>query len=72
MFTKKFWLQATERACKAVAYSMIGLITMDKAFNVLTVDWKVLGGAALGWALMSYLGSIASRPVSDKDSPSLV
>jgi len=72
MFTKTFWVQATERACKSVAYSMIGLITLDKGFNVLSANWKVLGGSALGWALMSYLGSIASRPIGDKDSPSLV
>lgn len=72
MFTKKFWIEATERALKTFAQFILVLGTAG-TFNVFNVDWSTNLGLALGGALLSYATSIVSAGLGpDKGSPSLV
>jgi len=72
MFTKKFWIESTERALKTFAQFIL-VLGAAGTFNVFTVDWKTNLGLALGGALVSYATSIVSSSLGpDKGSPSLV
>lgn len=72
MFTKKFWMEATERALKTFAQFII-VLGAAGTFNVFTVDWKTNIGLALGGVLLSYATSIVSAGIGpEKGSPSLV
>ena len=75
MFTIKFWKLATERAVKSGAQAVLLALGASDAgqVNALTFDWKLGLGFAAGGALLSYLTSIVSAPISgDPASPSLV
>ncbi|WP_026923285.1 holin [Glycomyces arizonensis] len=72
MFTKRFWKKATERAGKSAAQAVIGAVALDGVVNAFTLDWKLAAGVALGGALLSYLTSMATAGVGEKDSPDLV
>lgn len=71
MFTKDFWLQATERALKTFAQFVLVLVG-STAFNVFSVDWMQILGLSLGGAVLSYATSIVSAGINKKDTPSLV
>jgi hypothetical protein len=72
MFTKKFWIEATERALKTFAQFIL-VLGAAGTFNVFTVDWTTNLGLALGGAVLSYATSIVSAGLGPKkDSPSLV
>ena len=71
MFTKKFWIESTERALKTFAQFILVLGTAG-SFNVFNVDWATNLGLALGGALLSYATSIISAGVGTKGTPSLV
>ena len=71
MFTKKFWLQATERAVKTFAQVLL-VVAGGAALNVFTLDWVSLLGLGLGGMLLSYATSILSSGVGTKGTPSLV
>lgn len=71
MYTKEFWLRATERAIKTFAQFVIVLFTAD-AFNLLALDWVQAGAAALAGVVVSYATSIVSANIGEKGSPSLV
>ena len=72
MFTKKFWMEATERALKTFAQFIL-VLGAAGTFNVFTVDWKTNIGLALGGALLSYATSIVSAELGPKkNDPSLV
>ena len=71
MFTKKFWVESTERALKTFAQFILVLGTAN-SFNVFDVDWKTNLGLALGGALLSYATSIVSSGIGEKGTPSLV
>lgn len=69
MWTKTFWLDATERAVKTAAQSAIGVLT---ATSVDAIDWAAgLGVVAVATAA-SVLTSIVSSGRGDTDSASLV
>jgi len=73
MFTKKFWIEASERALKTLAQTFLSLTAATNVFDALTADWQTLVGASLGAALLSYATSIVSVNLGPKkDSPSLV
>lgn len=72
MFTKKFWMEASERALKTFA-QMILVTAGGVAFNVFTADWLGLLGLSLGGMLISYATSILSANIGKKkNDPSLV
>lgn len=71
MFTKAFWLEATERALKTLAQFFITLTT-GTAFNVFSADWQTILGLSLGGAALSYATSILSVKVGKTGTPSLV
>ena len=72
MFTKKFWMEATERALKT--FAQVLLVTAGgAAFDVFTADWKALIGLSAGAMLLSYATSILSANIGKrKNDPSLV
>lgn len=73
MFTPRFWIQAGERALKTAAQVPLTVWgTLDLGLDVLAVDWRMIGSLAAGGALISLLTSIASAPLSDGSTPSLV
>jgi hypothetical protein len=72
MFTKKFWIEASERALKTFAQFIL-VLGAAGTLNVFTADWKTNIGLALGGALLSYATSLVSANIGpDKGSPSLV
>lgn len=68
---KKFWGFALERAIKSAAQTGIVFIGAEQ-LNVVAFDWATLGGFVLGGAVLSLLTSVASAPVGDDNSPSMV
>jgi len=75
MWTKKFWMDATERAAKTFAQTVISLVAVAApiaGFGLLEVNWlQVLAVGAIASAI-SILTSLASTLVGKKDSASLV
>lgn len=70
-FTKIWVLDATERAIKTVAQSLISLwLIGDGIFDLLQVNWQQAFGVALGAGVLSFLMSVAS--VGSGNSASLV
>lgn len=68
MFTKEFWMKATERAVKTVAQSFIALAAAADIFNVFSADWQTILGVSLGAGLLSYATSlITPRMVKDDE-----
>jgi hypothetical protein len=72
MFTKKFWLDALERAAKTFAQDLaapLAIVGVGHAVNVPWLQTMEVGGVA---ALLSVLMSIISLPVSGNGSASLI
>lgn len=72
MFSKRFWMKATERAGKTAAQFTIGAVALDGAVNAFTLDWKLAAGVFLGGAFLSYLTSVATSGVGEPGTPDLV
>jgi hypothetical protein len=73
MFTKKFWIESSERALKTLAQTFLALAGAESLFDAFVADWQTLLGASIGAALLSYATSIVSANIGPKkDSPSLV
>lgn len=71
IWTKAFWMEATERALKTFAQFILALQAGD-ALNIFNIDWTQTLGAAVGGVLLSYATSIVSASINKKGSPSLV
>lgn len=73
MFTVDFWKDATERALKTAAQSVILFWAVgDGLLNAWEADWTNAGGVAVGGLVLSYLTSLASSLRGDSESASLV
>jgi Na+-transporting NADH:ubiquinone oxidoreductase subunit NqrB len=72
MFTKQFWIEASERALKTFAQTFLAMIGAVSVFNAFVADWQTLFGVSLGSAFLSYLTSIVSAEIGDRGTPSLV
>lgn len=73
MLAAGFWRDSAERAVKTAAQALLSLwLVGDVAFDLLTVDWGSALGVAAGAAVISLLTSIASGPVGDRGTASLV
>jgi len=71
MFTRNFWLSATERALKTGAQVLVVFLGAD-VVNAFSVDYQRAAGIALGGVVVSYLSSVVSAPAGDDGTPSLV
>lgn len=72
LFTLTFWKDCAERAIKSAAQA-VGLVLVggSSVVNVLTLDWTVVGGAALTGGLLSLVTSIGSAGFANKGTASL-
>lgn len=68
----RFWRQTFERAVKTAAQFVIGGLALGEGMNAFDVDWQLGGGFAITGAVLSVLTSLASAPVGDPTSPSVV
>jgi hypothetical protein len=72
MFTKEFWLEASERALKTFAQTLLAMAGAVSVFDAFSADWLTLLGVSLGAAVLSYATSIVSAEIGDYGKPSLV
>lgn len=73
MFTKKFLVEASERALKTFAQTILTLAAAVGVFDAFKADWVEILGISVGAAILSYATSIVSKNLGPrKDSPSLV
>lgn len=71
MLTKKFGLDALERASKTFAQSLVALIGAG-AVNIVLLNWADMLGISATAAVVSLLTSIVSLPVGDNGTASVV
>ena len=72
MFTKEFWLEASERALKTFAQTLLAMVGAVSVFDAFSADWLTLLGVSVGAAVLSYATSIVSAEIGDYGKPSLV
>jgi hypothetical protein len=71
MWTKRFLVDALERAVKTAAQSAAAAITGGQ-IGLFDARWKSIGGMAAIAFIYSILTSIASNPVGETGSASLL
>lgn len=71
IWTKAFWMDATERAIKTFAQVILAL-GVAGALNAFTVDWVTVLGIGIGAVLLSYASSIVSAEIRKTPTASLV
>lgn len=71
MWTKSFWLDATERAVKTGTQSILALLVVDGS-TVLSLDWGNAAAVAGTAALVSLGTSLISSGVGRPDSASMI
>ena len=71
MFSKRFWVLASERAIKTFAQTFLAMVGVQ-ALDVLHADWVGLLSVSVGAAFLTYLMSIVSAEIGTKGTPSLV
>jgi hypothetical protein len=72
MFTRSFWILASERALKTVAQTFLALAAAVGVFDALQADWQTMLGVSIGAGLLSYATSIVSAEIGTSADPSLV
>jgi hypothetical protein len=72
LFASSFWVSALERLLKTFCQSLLAMLTVAPAFNILNVSWTNALGVATGAAVLSLLTSMASINIGPAGSPSLV
>lgn len=72
IWTTRFWKQTLERSIKSAAQFVIGGLALGEGLNAFDVDWMLGGGFAITGAVLSILTSLASAPVGNPATPSLV
>jgi hypothetical protein len=71
MLTKKFGLDAVERAVKTFAQSLIALIGVG-AVNIVTLPWSDILAVSATAGVLSLLTSVVSLPLGDSGTASVV
>ena len=71
IWSKQFWMDATERAVKTFAQVILALGAAG-ALNAFQVDWLTVLGVGLGAALLSYASSIVTAEIRKQDTASLI
>lgn len=69
---KLFWRETFERAVKTAVQSVLLAVAGATGADLFSLDWRTIGLAALGGAVLSVLTSIASLPFGPAGSPSVV
>lgn len=74
LFSKSFWADATERAVKTAAQSVLtGLVLSDTGFvNAFELDATLTWQLALSGAIFSVLTSVVSSPIGAAQSASVL
>lgn len=72
MFTKLFWVQASERAIRTVAQAAISLLTVDATTTLLTANWEAIAAASGLAGLISLLMSVVASGTGESEDPSFV
>ncbi len=71
MFTYQFWQLSIERCLKTFAQSLAAVLA-GNGVGLLTVPWSATLSTAAIAAALSVLTSMASAPVGEPNSPSLL
>lgn len=71
MWSRKFWVDVSERAIKTAAQVAVSFLVIGST-GILDVDWLQVASVTLVAALASVLTSIGSKNVGDRQSASLV
>lgn len=65
VFTKAFWLDATDRVISTAAQSVLTVVGVDQvAPNAFTLDYKTLGGVAAGGALLALVKLLGKQALT--------
>lgn len=72
MLTKKFWIEATDRAVKTAAQTLVTLWGGDALFDLFSVQPGQAAGLAGGALVLSYLTSIVSAPAGVQGNASFL
>lgn len=73
LFTRTFWIDATERALKSAAQGALAAAGQDVvSIDLFAADWRSVAGAAAGMAALSILTSVASARTPGISPASLV
>lgn len=67
-----FLRDTAERAIKTAVQSVLLAVAGATGADLFALDWRTIGIAALGGAVLSVLTSIASLPFGPAGSPSVV
>lgn len=70
--TKRFLQETLERALKTFAQTLVAILGVGAATDLLSVPWSGALSAAGFAALLSVLTSVGSAPWGDEATPSLV
>lgn len=57
MFTREFWVEASQRAIRTFSQTFISVVGVS-SFSVWSLDWKQTLGVSLGSALLALLMAI--------------
>jgi Putative lactococcus lactis phage r1t holin len=72
MYGWSFWKDALERAIKTAAQAVVTALGIGGALNQFTWDWKLAWQFAVGGLITSLLTSVASSPIADNGSASVL
>lgn len=65
MFTRLFWKDASERAIKTFAQTLVALIATAATTSIVAFNWPALLGIGATAAVVSILTSVASAGTSN-------
>ena len=71
MWSSKFWRDASERAIKTGLQAALAMLGTGVT-GILEVDWLQAGSVALMAAILSIITSVASDPIGERGTASLV
>lgn len=70
MWSKKFWLDVTERAGRTFAQSLLATITVGQA--IYDVDWQAGLGIAATATVVSVLASMSASRIGDRSTAAIM
>lgn len=65
IFTSAFWLDAADRVVSTAAQSVLAVVAVDQVSpNAFTLDYKTLGGVALGGGLLALVKLLGKQALT--------